>query len=95
MLLQDYQGNDVDVCEAYHRIGKECPSNIRFGEKDVYDIVSVATLLSAAGIDSLDSAGGDVGSIQRQTHRYAGLVLLLDIHYDNYFTYDPTNVRYE
>eukprot|EP01138_Halocafeteria_seosinensis_P008238 gb/GECG01008419.1/.p1 GENE.gb/GECG01008419.1/~~gb/GECG01008419.1/.p1 ORF type:complete len:460 (+),score=40.76 gb/GECG01008419.1/:1-1380(+) len=92
--MLDSNGNNVDVCEAYDKIGKTCPSDIHIGEMDVYDRVSIATLLSAAGVESLDSAGGDVGTIQDQTHRFAGMVLLLEIHYDNYFSYNPSNVRY-
>lgn len=86
-------GNEVDPCKPYERIGKKCPEYIRVGVPNTYDIVPVATLLEAAGIDSLDSAGGDLGKIQTETHRYAGIVLLLEVNYDNYFTYNPSNIR--
>ena len=43
------------------------------------------TLLDAAGIGSLDSAGGDIGGRANQTLRYAGIVVLLQLTYSNYY----------
>lgn len=93
MHPQDNNGKEVDPCSAYHKRGKGCPDFINVGNSYVYDIIALQTLLEAAGAESLDSRGGDIGQIQNQTHRYAGVVFLLELRYDNYFTYDPSNIR--
>lgn len=90
---QDTNGNQVDPCQPYKRRGKTCPDYIRVGRQEEYDIMPMVSLLEAAGIDSLDAAAGDVGVIQTETLRVSGIVLLVEVTYDNYFTYNPDNVR--
>eukprot|EP01138_Halocafeteria_seosinensis_P016338 gb/GECG01016669.1/.p1 GENE.gb/GECG01016669.1/~~gb/GECG01016669.1/.p1 ORF type:complete len:519 (+),score=48.62 gb/GECG01016669.1/:1-1557(+) len=92
--MLDVNDNEVDPCKPYQQIGKNCPDFIKVGVPNTYDIFPLATLLEAAGVSSLDSAGGDLGKIQTETHRYAGIVLLLEVNYDNYYTYHPSNIRF-
>eukprot|EP01138_Halocafeteria_seosinensis_P000406 gb/GECG01000419.1/.p1 GENE.gb/GECG01000419.1/~~gb/GECG01000419.1/.p1 ORF type:complete len:506 (+),score=50.80 gb/GECG01000419.1/:1-1518(+) len=92
--LLDTQGNVVDPCRAYGKRGVACPDYIHIGKPNEYDVMPMMTLLEAAGIDSLDSAAGDVGVIQTETLRVSGMALLVEVAYDNFFTYNPDNVRY-
>jgi len=87
--LLDRGGKEVDVCEDYVRLQLPCPAAsasggyISMGKPQFKDIVSVRSLLRAAGIESLDQVGGG-NSPQSETHRYAGLALVVSVSYSNY-----------
>ena len=100
--LLDPSGATIDPCAFYARqnAARPCPRNlaaaasasayISVGVRGVPDIVAVGSLLEAAGIRSLDEpSAGAPGD----THRYAGLTLLVTVAYDNYFA-SPDRVRY-
>lgn len=67
--------------------GVGCPSFIGVGDrtKAVNDIVSMRTLLNAAGIESLDEEAGKSPSLVNSTKRYAGVVLMVTILYSNHY----------
>ena len=83
----------MDPCDAYRRRNLKCPNFIQIGEAGENDIFPIASLLEAAGVDSLDVPAGNLGEIQNETFRYSGLVILVELDYDNYYTYNPNNVR--
>lgn len=97
-------GKNLDPCDAYAGTPGGCPSFIAAGAVGKPDIVSVRTLLRAAGIDSLDTEAGTVASLRGNTSRVEGKVLLLSISYSNYFapflgfdgtgSYDWSTVRF-
>ena len=77
--LLDQNGTVVDPCVDYPQ--GECPSYINFGSVGKVDIFPLATLLRAAGIDLDAKVEMEDGSYS--THRFAGLVLKLEIDYSN------------
>jgi hypothetical protein len=97
----------MDPCQPYRRSHPTpgCPlattavnatHYITFGAPGLADIVSVATLLDAAGVASLD----DVNPASGQTYRYEGLTLIVRFSYTNYYgapwgaVLSPFDVRY-
>jgi hypothetical protein len=69
----------VDACDAYKGFSAGCNRKmINVGVAGYEDIVSVRTLLQAAGINSLDDPAGLPGD-STTTYREAGLVLNLEI----------------
>lgn len=78
-------GRDITPCDAYTGSPSGCPSFIAAGAGGKPDIVSMRTLLQAAGIDSLDTEAGTVASLRGNTSRSEGKVLLVSISYTNYF----------
>lgn len=78
-------GKDVTPCDAYAGTASGCPSFIAAGAVGKPDIVSMRTLLQAAGIESLDTEAGSVASLRGNTSRSEGKVLLVSISYSNYF----------
>ena len=77
-------GGDVDPCRPY-AAGK-CPRVVAVGVPGQPDIVSIATLLEAAGVPTLDVPSGARNSTN--SIREGGLVLLLEVTYSNFF-YGP------
>jgi hypothetical protein len=74
----------VDACDAYKGFAGGCDRRmINVGVAGFEDIVSVRTLLAAAGISSLDDPAGLPGD-STTTYREAGLVLNLEISYTNF-----------
>jgi hypothetical protein len=91
----------VDPCLAYVRRGYKCPNlatggrfNISFGSQGSADIIALDTLLTAAGVPSLDDQAGTLDKFQVETFRYAGIVMVVSINYDNYFSYNENAVQY-
>jgi hypothetical protein len=100
--ILDGAGNVVDPCAYYRRRNPSapCPSNaqpnpnatnyISVGLNGVPDIISIGTLLEAAGVASLDTNGVP----SSETLRYGGLTLVVQLTYDNTFTTDFMRARY-
>ena len=101
-IIAGHDGSPVDACAFYRRRNPAaaCPLNpslpvasssqyISLGTQNVPDIVSVGTLLEAAGVPSLDVTG----SPATDTLRYGGLTLVVSINYDNFF--DPSPLGYK
>ena len=89
----------VDACSPYRGFTAGCPPFIAVGVSGKPDIVSVATLLEAAGVETLDapSRAPDSSSSRRE----GGLVLIIEIVYSNFFygsdstgSWDSNNVAY-
>jgi hypothetical protein len=105
-------GLPVDACASYdvprfRNAGVSCPSYIQVGKRDSgsNDIVSIRTLLNAAGVETLDEVSGVTPSLATQTKRYGGIVMLIAILYSNHYlpgndipfgtkSLDPTVVHY-
>ena len=69
----------------------QCPSYVHVGTPGSYDIVPLASLLRAAGVQSLD---GPSDAAAHATLRHAGMVLMLHVHYDNTRTWDTAHFQY-
>ena len=78
-------------------MGWDCPTEdnagftVAFGVKGLRDIIPLRTLLRAAGVDST----GDLYGLDRPSYatpveslRYAGLVMVVKIHYENTFRWE-------
>lgn len=89
-VMLDYQGNPVDPCAVYSVYPSGCPDFIAVGVEGKRDIVSIKTLLLAAGIQSLDQVSGTDDNMQSETHRYGGVVIVVNIDYSNHFTTTST-----
>eukprot|EP01138_Halocafeteria_seosinensis_P010220 gb/GECG01010437.1/.p1 GENE.gb/GECG01010437.1/~~gb/GECG01010437.1/.p1 ORF type:complete len:501 (+),score=52.72 gb/GECG01010437.1/:1-1503(+) len=88
--LLDKSGKQVDACSGYDSANRECPTSVKQSFSDGKpDEFPLRTLLNAAGISDMDNEKGRTKSIRED-----GTVLQFDIHYDNFFTYSPRNVRY-
>ena len=75
----------VDACDAYRGFPRGCDREmINVGVEGYEDMVSMRTLLKAAGIYSLDDPAGLPGDATT-SYREAGLVLNLEISYTNYY----------
>ena len=76
------RGDVVDACEAYRGNpgGAPCPAAVALGAPGKTDTVSIATLLAAAGVPSLDAPSAEDASVSL---REAGLILLVDVSYSN------------
>lgn len=92
--IVDAEGKTIDPCNFYKQRNPRaaCPYNfdqpvannthyISVGVRNVPDIVSVGTLLEAAGVKSLDTTGLPI----TDSYRYGGLTLVVQITYDNFF----------
>lgn len=69
----------------------------RVGEPGVADIISVATMLKAAGVDDLDAESDYISpknDSHRESFRYAGAVFVVYMVYSNTETYDLYDVQY-
>ena len=84
----------VVPCEDYTSRGLPCPDVVNVGtprtragcqSTKCRDVVPLRTLLRAAGITSLDSEGEyHDGTLGRQSWRFSGLILHVDIFYTNH-----------
>lgn len=82
--LLDAKGKVLDACAAYDAFGPgACPDFIAVGVAGAPDIVSIRTLMEAAGVASLDVPSGtdDPDDETVTSSREAGIVLVLDISY--------------
>ena len=86
---------DIDPCADYTRRGKVCPDSVHVGKggdlrkckaTGCKDIMPLRTLLRAAGITDLDKQGDykNKATGVLQSHRYAGLILHVNIVYTNH-----------
>lgn len=74
--IVDQDGNSLNPCDDYAVRGWPCESHVRVGVPGTRrDVMPIATLLRAAGINSLD----DVSPAIAETHRYAGLILSVSV----------------
>lgn len=102
--IVDINGKVVDPCNWYRKRNPlaACPYNydspvatptkyISVGARGVPDIVSVGTLLEAAGVESLDETGFPL----TDSHRYGGITLVVQINYDNYYSDNWRRAKYE
>jgi len=97
----------IDPCADYTKNGWTCPTaagpwSVAVGANKRDDVMMLRTLLAAAGISSLDAIhGARPTATNDMTYRRGGMVLLLQIHYDNtwaskyVFGTDTTKYRYE
>eukprot|EP01098_Paradermamoeba_levis_P013023 TRINITY_DN5832_c0_g1_i6.p1 TRINITY_DN5832_c0_g1~~TRINITY_DN5832_c0_g1_i6.p1 ORF type:complete len:220 (-),score=94.01 TRINITY_DN5832_c0_g1_i6:99-758(-) len=76
---------DVDDKEV-----KDLKKPNSFGEEGKNDILEVRTLLQVAGVSLDDFSTSSTG----ETNRYAGVLLLVFIVYDNTHSFSTNNVRY-
>jgi hypothetical protein len=84
-FLLDRNSDPIDACAAYSMY-PSCPSFIAIGQQGDPDIISIRTLLDAAGIPSLDTlSGSDDADVQTTSRREAGVVIVLDISYSNFY----------
>lgn len=85
----------VNPCDAYVGVPAGCPPFVNVGSVGAADVFPIATLLQAAGIAELDQVSGFSNS---ETYRYAGIVLILEVQYSNYFaqtgSWNPETVAY-
>lgn len=74
--IVDQNGDALNPCDDYAVRGWPCESHVRVGVPGTRrDVMPIATLLRAAGINSLD----DVSPAIAETHRYAGLILSVSV----------------
>lgn len=83
----------MDPCKPYNKVHRICPPFVNLGASGQRDIIPIATLLEAAGVNSLDEVAGTTEDLATETKRFAGVILLVRIDYDNYYTYHPENIR--
>lgn len=92
------QDNAVDPCQEYTRRGWPCPSSgqpdgwdVAIGANKRDDVMMLRTLLRSAGIMDLDTVDSTTTHYAKDwSYRRGGMVLLLQIHYDN--TWASTHV---
>jgi hypothetical protein len=77
--LTTSSGAAIDPCHAYTARGHVCPSFVSVGVKGERDIFSVASILEAADIDSLDDVAGTIGDLSFNTYRYTGMIFVVSI----------------
>jgi len=84
--MLDRAGNVVDPCAAYANYTAGCPSNVAIGQLGARDILPLKTLLHAGGVSNLDEVASTDGaaSLNTSTHRYAGIVVVVNLIYTNY-----------
>jgi hypothetical protein len=87
-------GKDIDVCQFYK--DNVCPKPIAVGQANASDIVPLAALLKAADVDldTFSPSTGGGGKRDNYSKRFAGVVLLVRVFYDNTFTYNTGHFRY-
>ena len=86
--LLDASGKVIDACASYSIYGPDaCPDFIAVGVSGYPDILSIRTLMQAAGVTTLDLPSGtdDDDAEQFTSSREAGIVLVLDISYSNFY----------
>lgn len=99
--ILDGKGNQLDPCTPYYERKLPCPNAmgnfsfaVELGQDGEPDIVAVDTFLEAAGVQNLDDIAGSVQKFGSETYRYAGIMFVVTINYDNYWSYDEDAVRY-
>jgi hypothetical protein len=82
-VMLDQNGNAVNPCADYAAFPNGCPSYVGIGQANgtIPDIFPLKTLLRAAGVSSLDDQAGSLA----ETHRQAGIVLVVSISYSNFY----------
>lgn len=94
--LVDQDGNTVDPCDDYKAWNQTCPKNnqvyIDIGDLGHNDVFPLQTLLRAGGIN-LDEFFEMKGTLA-ESIRYAGIVMLLQIQYDNTKTANQSRIEY-
>lgn len=60
--------------------------------KNTTDILRISTLMYAAGVDSLDSPSP---ADCTESARHSGIVILVVIDYDNTYSFNTGNIRYQ
>ena len=94
----DSEGKQLEPCDDYANVDACRAANVTL-ETGRRNIVPVKTLLRAAGIDDLDTRG-DVGCESNvvspgcESFRYSGLILQVNIEYNNKWSFDATQVEY-
>ncbi|RYG51582.1 hypothetical protein EON66_10600, partial [archaeon] len=83
----------LDPCDAYSNFEAGCPSYITEGGDGKATILSLRSLLHAAGVRTLDAPAGSIPPLDSETLRYAGLVMVIEVQYTNYYTASG-NVRH-
>lgn len=89
-VMLDHVGNKVNPCDVYTLFPSGCPPFIAVGVEGKRDIISLKTLLLASGISSLDQVSGTDDNLQNETHRYGGVVIVVNIDYTNHYTTTAT-----
>lgn len=94
----DLDGNKLDPCDDYASEQACRAANVTL-ETGRRNIVPLKTLLRAAGIDDLDTEGdvaceSDAVSPGCESFRYSGLILQVNIEYNNKFSFDSSQVEY-
>jgi hypothetical protein len=95
----DSEGNKIEPCDDYGNVEGCRAANVTL-ETGQRNIVPLKTLLRAAGITDLDTAGdvsceSDEVSAGCESFRYSGLVLQVNIEYNNKFSFDSSQVEYK
>lgn len=92
-------GKAFDPCWVYSNLfnpARPCvttgPGGVRVGAANSFDIIPLGSLLAAGGVTTLDSPVG--GNHPNDTRRYGGGIYVINIEYNNYYTYFPSNIRY-
>lgn len=82
-FMRRADGVAVDACRPYNGFPAGCPVNISVGDAGKPDIVSIATILEAAGVNTLDNVSLAPGS--GNSVREGGVVILLEVTYSNFY----------
>jgi len=90
---------ELDPCDDYASPALCAAANVTL-EPQRRNIVPLKTLLRAAGISYLDTEGdvsceADEVSPGCESFRYSGMVLQVNIEYNNKWSFDPTQVEYK
>jgi hypothetical protein len=87
--LLDLNGDPMDPCIAYAGMAAGCPSFVTIGVTGALDIMPLKTLLLAGGLSTLDLPSSQLyAPLNNETHRYAGVVVVLSIQYSNFMMGD-------
>lgn len=94
----DVEGKKLDPCDDYANVEACRLANVTL-ETGKRNIVPLKTLLRAAGINDLDTDGdvdceSNAVSPGCESFRYSGLVLQVNIEYNNKFSFNASEVEY-
>jgi hypothetical protein len=78
-------GAEFDPCSVYSSYSSGCPTYITSGGSGTTSVFPMQALLQAGGLESLDEPASTIGSLALETRRYAGLVMIIDIQYTNFY----------
>lgn len=90
--LLNSDGTAIDPCQSYKDQGWDCPVYINVHRQGHHDIISIKTLMQAAGLDTLDTALGK--DRPGESIRFGGTILLVQIDYSNYGSLGKEKVAY-